>query len=369
MPDIEWLNGNRVRITPPNKPLKLTGTRFAAILGLNKYTTPFKVWCEVTRTYKEPFVDTPFTVAGKTIEPKQAEYMRRKYFWKKLITPADVFGEDYFRKTFGDFFPDTKILGGSWDYLHVDNKGNPTAVLEMKTTYRAEDWGDDIPEYYALQAALYAYLLGVDDVIMVCSFLEKSAKCPHRLPSLTDCDKCSFGKTCDYLAVEDYECSAINTINIPFRVSERYPNFQTDYVDYAIRWWNDHVVTGISPPYDETADAEILKVLRTNSVAPGTDLSALLAEAEELKAKLDAHDTEVAELKQRYELITKAIKCAAMDKFTDGCKAVELTGSTLVWKISRSETTTIDKKALERDGLLDTYAKKTESYRLTTSPK
>ena len=39
---------------------------------------------------------------------------------------------------------------------------------------RDRDWAEDIPEYYALQAALYAHLLGVDSVIMVASFLDLS---------------------------------------------------------------------------------------------------------------------------------------------------------------------------------------------------
>ena len=48
-------------------------------------------------------------------------------------------------------------LGGMWDYLGVDENGVVDTVLEMKTTQRIEDWQNDAPEYYALQAALYAY--------------------------------------------------------------------------------------------------------------------------------------------------------------------------------------------------------------------
>jgi len=64
-----------------------------------------------------------------------------------------------------DFFPKEKVFGGMWDSLLVDEKGKPQTVLEFKTTKRSEDWAEDVPEYYALQAALYAYLLGVDDLI------------------------------------------------------------------------------------------------------------------------------------------------------------------------------------------------------------
>ena len=72
---MEWLD-NKIQIVPPKRPKKLTATRFATILGLNPWSTPFEVWCEITRTYQKPFEDTIYTIAGKTIEPKQAEYMK-----------------------------------------------------------------------------------------------------------------------------------------------------------------------------------------------------------------------------------------------------------------------------------------------------
>ena len=92
--ELEWLNSGAVKIPPPKNCKKLTGTRFATILGLNPWSTPFEVWCEVTRTYQKPFEDTIYTIAGKTIEPKQAEYMKQSYFMRNLVTPTDIWGED-----------------------------------------------------------------------------------------------------------------------------------------------------------------------------------------------------------------------------------------------------------------------------------
>ena len=143
---MEWLDGNKIQIIPPKRPKKLTGTRFATILGLNPWSTPFEIWCEVTRTYQKPFEDTIYTIAGKTIEPKQAEYMKQTYFMSNLVTPTDLWGKDYFNKTYGDFFKESPILGGMWDYLLYGKDGKPTTVLEMKTSKRVEDWKDDIPE-------------------------------------------------------------------------------------------------------------------------------------------------------------------------------------------------------------------------------
>lgn len=345
MNEIKWLEGNRIQITPPKKPRKLTGTRFATILGLNPWSSPFSVWCDVTRTYKEPFEDTIYTIAGKTIEPKQAEYMKQTYFMSNLVTPTDIWGKDYFNKTYGDFFKESPILGGMWDYLLYGKDGKPTTVLEMKTSKRVEDWKDDIPEYYALQAALYAYLLGVDDVIMVASFLEPK----------------------DYDDPDKFVCSGDNTITRPFKVSERYPDFEKKYVKPALKWWKDYVESGISPAYDERKDAEILKALRTNNLSPETDMAALVKEAEDLKTKLDAHAAEVAEDEKRYKVLTDMIKKTAISQFRDGDKKVSIAGSAYNWEVSRTSTTKINKDAMKADGVLEKYSTTEDSYRI--SPK
>lgn len=341
MSAIKWLEGNRIQIAPPKKTKKITGTRFATILGLNPWSTAFEMWCAITKTYEKPFEDTIYTIAGKTIEPKQAAYMKKSYAMD-IITPTDIWGKDYFNKTWGDFFPDSPHLGGMWDYLSQGEGGKVDAVLEMKTTKRAEDWENDVPEYYALQAALYAYLLGVDDVIMVASFLEEN----------------------DYEDPKKFKPSAKNTITVEFKVSERYPDF-AEKVARVEKWWEDHVDTGISPEYDEKKDAEILTALRTNTLTPETDIEALVAEAESLKKELDEVAASTAEKEKRLKTINDIIKEHAMSQFRDGDKKVEVKGSVYVWTVSRSETTGIDKDALKADGLLDKYSKKSVQYRMT----
>ena len=339
---MEWLDNNRIQIIPPKKPKKLTATRFATILGLNPWQTPFEVWCEVTRTYAKPFEDTIYTIAGKTIEPKQAEYMKKSYFMTNLVTPTDIWGADYFKRTWGDFFPEIAVLGGMWDYLLYDKDGKPTTVLEMKTSKRVEDWAEDIPEYYALQAALYAYLLGVDDVIMVASFLEDG----------------------DYADPSKFVCKGTNTITRPFKVSERYPDFEKRYVKPALKWWHDHVESGVSPAYDEKKDADILKVLRTNNLSPETDLAALVKEAEELKYEIDTVKESIAESEKRYKLVTEMIKKAAIAQFREGDKKVSVPGAAYAWEVSRTSTVKIDKDAMKADGVLEKYSTTEDSYRI-----
>lgn len=341
MANIKWLEDNRLQIAPPKRTKKITGTRFATILGLNPWSSPFEMWCAITKTFELPFEETIYTAAGKAIEPKQAEYMKKSY-GMELITPTDRYGADYFNKTWGDFFPDSPHLGGMWDYLGVDEEGKVDTVLEMKTTKRIEDWQNDVPEYYALQAALYAYLLGVDNVIMVASFLEEK----------------------DYNDPAKFVPNIKNTITVEFKVSERYPDF-AEKVALVEKWWADFVDTGISPVFDEKKDAEILKALRTHNLTPDTDISALIAEAEALKGEVDKATAAIADKEKRLKEVNDIIKEHAMKQFREGDKKVEVKGSTYTWTVSRSETTTIDKKKLEADGLLEKYQTKTEQYRMT----
>lgn len=338
---MKWLDSKQIQITPPKRTKKVTGTRFATILGLNPWSTPFEMWCAITKTYEKPFEDTIYTIAGKTIEPKQAEYMKKSY-GMDLITPTDRYGQDYFDKTWGDFFPENPYFGGMWDYLGVDENGTVDTVLEMKTTKRIEDWQNDAPEYYALQAALYAYLLGVDNVIMVASFLEEK----------------------DYEDPSKFVPNIKNTITVEFKVSERYPDFERMVAEVK-SWWGEYVTGGISPVYDEKKDAEILAALRTHNLTPDTDIDALIKEAEGLKKEVDMTAAAIADKEKRLKEISDIIKEHAMTQFRDGDKKVEIKGSTYTWTVSRSETTTIDKKALEADGLLEKYQKKSEQYRMT----
>ena len=351
---MEFISGNRIKVDPPKKPKKLTATRFATVMGLNAWATPFAAWCEMTRTYEEPFKDSIYTVAGKVIEPKICEYLRNRYFMD-IQSPTDVYGPDYFRKTWGDFFPDQDALGGMWDFLGDD------FVVEVKTTKRAEDWRGvdgkvEPPIYYKLQAALYAYLLGFDNVVMTCSFLE-----PKDYP--IDLGDGYFDTT----ATKAFTPNVDNTVVVEFKVSEAFPTFKESFIDPALKFWRDHVLTGISPAYDEKKDAEILKVLRKNVVeTTDADISKLIAEADKLKAAIDKAEEKIAEKKDRLKKIDDEVKKYMTGQFRDGDKKVEIAGKRFTWTLTKSERASFDSKALAKDlpDVFDKYNKKTEVYSL-----
>ena len=88
MSNITW-KYNHIEIEVPKSVKKITGTRLASILGYNKWSTPFQAFCEITKAFEKPFADTIYTVAGKTIEPKQAQYLKDRYHMD-IVTPTEI---------------------------------------------------------------------------------------------------------------------------------------------------------------------------------------------------------------------------------------------------------------------------------------
>ena len=357
MKELKW-NGSTISVEPTKKPKKITGTHFPTIVGVNPFATDFEVWCRCTRTYEIPFEGNKYTNAGQVIEPKVFDFLRTSMgFGDRVVTPEEVYGKDHFKKTWGDFYPNTPIFGGMWDALIRDENGKVEYVVEIKTVQvdgrsgSLEDrWKDgEAPHYQALQASLYAHLLGVDKVLMVAVALED--------------------KKGDYEHPEQVTPSYANgNVYIDeFRVSERYPNFDM-YIEKATAWWNTYVLTGTSPEYDEKKDAEILKVLRTNSVdTSNTTITELLGKAEQLKTEIENTMSAVENKQKELKSILEQVKKYALSQFRDGDTKVSIKGSRYEWVLSKSETTELDKDALEADGLLEKYTKPKTNYRLTTS--
>ena len=352
---MNWMNSH-LEVTPPKKPKKITGTHFATVLGINPYATPFEAWCRCTRTYEKPFEGNEFTRAGEIIELKVYELLKTSMgFGDRVKRPSDLYGEDYFKKTWGDFFPEDPIFGGMWDFLILtEDHSGVEYVVEVKSVLAdgrqgsLEDrWKDgEAPHYQALQASLYANRKGIDNVLMVAVPLYKELG--------------------DYDHPEDVTVSfAAGRVYLDdFKVSERYPNFDM-YIETAKAWWNTHVVTGISPDYDEKKDAEILKALRTNDVTD-TNIDALIAEAEGLKAELEAVYASVADKEKQLKAVTEQIKKSLVGAFRPNDIAVEHKGGQYIWSVTKHESSEIDKAAIEADGLLDKYSRKKETFRINT---
>ena len=354
MKEIKWVD-NHIQIEPPKRFKKISGTYFPTVLGFDPWKTPFEAWCKCTRTWESPFEGNKYTHAGEIIEPKVFEFLRKSMgFGNRVVTPTDMYGQDYFKKTWGDFFPDSKVHSGMWDALLVDAQGKPECVVEIKTVQvdgrsgSLEDrWKDgEAPHYQALQASLYAYLLGIRKVLMVAVALED--------------------KKGDYEHPEQVVPSYANenVYTDEFDIYERYPNFDL-YIEQATNWWNTYVLNGVSPEFDEKKDTEILKALRTNSLSPESDIATIVAEAEQLTAEIEEVAATVEEKEKRLEVLTDQIKKYALEQFREGDTMVSIPGQRIQFVLSKSESTELDKDALKADGLWDKYNKPKTNYRLT----
>lgn len=311
-----------VTVDPPAKPKKITGTRLAAILGANHWSTPFEAWCQITRTYEKPFEGTIYTEAGKVIEPIIDDYLRKRFFMDDLKTPEDVFGKDFFKKTWGDFYAEDRVFGGMWDAIGDDY------IVEIKTTKRVEDWKDEPPYNYMLQGALYAWLKGFDRVILVCALLEED----------------------DYEHPEKFVPDSSNVIFYEMTLSERFPNFEDEIILPALAFWRDHVETGVSPEWDEKKDADILKALQTNTLSGGSQKAVKAAESaseeslDELIAEYELVCEDVLRLKARYGIdkleerakeLPDLIKGKMIAAFRDTDKKVEYRSASTIYTVTK----------------------------------
>ena len=336
---------NHIEIKDPDKikPKKITGTRLASVLGMNRWNTPFQTWCEITKAYSKPFEDTKYTLAGKAIEPKQLQYLKDEYDFD-VLTPTDVYGSDYFNQTYGDFFSDVEVFGGMWDGIIKDK----TRVIECKTTKRAEDWlGENgalcPPVYYEVQACLYAWLIGCEDVTMIVSFLEDS----------------------DYDDPEGYEVTDENTAVCSFNI-DKYWDFKEDIIKPAYEWWDKHIKTGVSPTFDETKDKEYLVALRTKTAPKENEIDELLKELRKCNATINKFHAKCENEEKRAGEIKKQLKKYAEENIGD--KSIwEYDGDKVKCKLSTSYRESVDTNALKEDGLFEKYSTKTKSTRFTVS--
>ena len=303
------INKNTVTLEKLGKPKKITGTRFASILGLNAWNTPFATWCDMTKLYKEPFEDTIYTIAGKAIEPKILKYLNEEEYKGQIVDPQTYFGRN-FKKMQYDFYPDEPIFGGMWDALLIGKNG-PRAVIEVKTTKRAEDWEHDVPLYYKMQAMLYAYLTGVKYYIFAVAFLE---------------DK-------DYENPDAFIANSDTVKLIPFDLDRAEVEQK---MKWALKWYNDHVLGLTSPEFDEKKDVDILKELRTNRVETSESIEDYLDIIDVVRPQVEEKEKELKPLADRLKKAEDALKSELEKKFTDQDKTVSIKTNLYEFKVSRT---------------------------------
>lgn len=358
----EWKyseDGKKVILTngEPKSKLKVTGTRLGSILGLNPWSTPFQMWCEITKLAKKPFIGNMFTQAGIAIEPKQIAYTQ-SVISENIKSPEDFFGNRYSQVKY-DFYPDNKIFGGMWDSKLVLPSGKVNDIFEYKTTKRAEDWLNQVPVYYLIQVLEYAYLEEARRAHLVVSFLKDE----------------------DYNHPDDFKVTDDNTQIFTYNVEDTYININDGSISYekvtndyfnieeligiANTWYNNHIKKGISPKFDEKKDKDYLDIIRTS--APQNDLNNddLVAKANALIDKIDTikKENKLDILEKELKACEDGIKKELSSQMSENDTKIVLANYVLSRTVK--EVTSYNSEQMELDGVLNKYIIKESKETLT----
>lgn len=210
------------------KKKKITGTRLATILGLNKFNSPFSVWAEMTGLYK-PVIPEKYLKVGQMLEKPIIKSIEDMY--------------DFNIKTFDrneikfDNFKDNPIFGGMVDGIDYEKK----TLVEIKTTNvkNKRFWDKQVPIEYWYQAQLYCELANLKEILFGVCFVED----------------------------QDYE----DPENIPIddRDIRIYPVAKADIkaeMEKSIEWYKQHILTYKSPKFNpnDKRDMQIVNEIKRN---------------------------------------------------------------------------------------------------------
>ena len=294
----------------PKQKLRVTGHRLSTVLGLNKYATPFQAWCEITKSVKVPFVENKYIILGRYVEPKIIDYVRDMF--PNVMSMEEYYGNAIDEYRYNNFKYDSKIFGGMFDFVCTKNdKKTITLIGEIKTSGKPELFqNNNVPQEYLLQAALYAKLKGLDKVLFVISIVNEE----------------------DYMHPEMFVPTDENTTLIVKKLDDLFFEIDGEYcgIDDCMRkaeeFWNDYVLTGISPEFDEKLDKDYLDIIRASKPSNDNDLSTLCLEGIRLAREInELKVTSGLSVKEKeLKTIEKAIKEVMLNSNLDCCEGYTL---------------------------------------------
>lgn len=321
-----------VKVNELISPKKITGTRISAVLGMDKYTTPFKVWADIVGLVPKRVVSSKYLTAGRVLEPKILEYC-------KSLDPHVLSAKEWHGKAIRDAFPDNPVFGGIPDayrvkdgeYDEVLNREKLYSVIDFKTTSNPQDWATSAPINYIAQTGLYAYFHGVDVIELIA--LDVSDYDLEDLNSLV------------HLKIDKS-----NIIHYVYSLSKDFPEF-VEWIQRAEDWYNRHVIGKVSPKYEfedfETIEdiLDIQQDYKDSEVLTKLErINYLVNRKSQLDALYESIDSEIKELKEYLKPMRAIGKCPGA-----------FGGIGL--QIVDTKKDVVDKKALKEDGLLDKYVK------------
>ena len=286
----EWLSARGRRIG---------GSTIAAIMGYDKYRTPYQVWKDLTGRSNDNLGGNKFVIAGHRLEQAVAEYFAEETGFKIIESSR---GDTLYVHQEHDY------LVASPDRMYINESGK-TCVLECKTT---QNTIDDTPLAWYCQLQWYLMITG-----------------------------CGEGSI------------AWLTRGVDFGCRQFYANvdFQNELLLAAVDFWNNNVLTDNVPDFANSSDIESFYQETTGDVVEADNrLLQLHMELRSVKDQIKTLEAKEGELSE----MVKLRMCNA--------EAVKYFGKSLfTWKqVSR---VTVDSKRLkaEKPDIYVDYSKESVS--------
>lgn len=349
----EWKYGenkkNIILAEPPKQKLRITGHRFASVLGLNQYQSPFGAWAEITKLVKLPFEDSKYTIFGKAVEPKLIDMVREMF--PNVMSIEEYYGENLDKYRWNNFLDESDVFGGIIDAVATkQDMKTIVAIIECKSSSKPHLWANgNVPIEYLLQGCEYSYLKGLDRVVFICCF-------PQEM---------------DYNHPELFQPDETNTIVVVKKLKDVRIEMPTgdlitfdEAIEYCENWWKTYIETGISPEFDEKLDKEYLDIIRTSQPINDNSLEDMCDQAIKLEEELNElkEKYRIDELEKQLKLLQDNIKQGMIDSLQDGatktsCRCYKLSGS-----VTKKFNSTQFKK--DHPNTYDKYCEETITYRL-----
>lgn len=325
------------KVTSENPILgKITGTMLGGIMGLSPWETPFTISVKLLRIFEEDKGDVPALNAGKYLEPVILNYLDKT--GRLENTQAEVLFPHYEEGSHLDWKShfDDELFSGHIDAIagHVDDAYKGIGIVENKTTTHPEAWdfiNNIPPKTYWLQASLYAYFFGYEDIYF----------------------------TVGILTSEEQDNPALfvpNEDNVKIMKVGLYPDFQS-ILDRAKEWYIAYIQNGVTPAPD-------MENPRDRSIS--IMLDAQIATADEILPMFHEYvrmNNECNELAKKVEELKKALTAYMDIHGMDG-----IGNSDLYYKYSTSTRKSVDTDKMKSEGIYDSYVKEI-SYKVFKKAK
>ncbi len=240
--------GRKIVEFDPQRHGKITGSRFLAVLGKDRYMSEFEAACLIGRIFYDD-TENKYTRAGEILEPVIRRYVRDNC--DMILRPllgaddgTDITVEDPIDKNdcYYDHFRSSKVFGGMVDGF-INLKGRRDAILEIKTAGDRSGWYDENgklrpPEGYYLQASLYAQLAKLKRIVFAAAFLTES----------------------DYDNLDRFVPNESNTLIMVIEKKDIESEMKV-----AEEWFDRYINNGVTPEWTER-DAEIIDVLTSDRI-------------------------------------------------------------------------------------------------------